>query len=271
MSKIKVLKEFMSNPKEVITLGYQAIAKKKNEINFEKRVHEKYKMAQLPTIDLLDLVPGLHDTISSYSFLTGTSMVTDILLLKSLAKKFDGCSYLEIGSFRGESIANVADVAKECISVTLSEQEMRELNMPDGFIKAHGIFSKGKSNIISHLHNSLTFDFGSLNKKFDLIFVDGDHAHDSVVKDTQNVFKLLKNDDSIIVWHDYGFDPETVRHEVMSAILEGTPKEYHGHLYHVSNTMCAIFIRGKFATSFTKFPTYPNKAFRVTVEAKKLQ
>ena len=197
-------------------------------------------------------------------------MITDILLLKALARRFDRCSYLEIGSFRGESISNVADVAADCTSVTLSEAEMKAFNLPEGFIKAHGIFSNSKPNITTHLHNSLTFDFSSLNKKFDLIFVDGDHEYKSVVQDTKNVFKLLKNNDSIIVWHDYGLHPEDVRHEVLAAILEGTPKEYHDNLYHVSNTMCAIFIRGKFATTFTKFPTYPNKVFSVNVDAKKM-
>src|SRR5690606_20830304 len=123
----------------------------------------------------------------------------DILMLKSLAKRFDECSFLEIGSFRGESLAGVADIAKDCTSITLSDEEMRAFNLGEDFIKVHGLFSKNKENITTYRGNSLTFNFEALNKKFDLIFVDGDHSYNGVMQDTKNVFKLLKNENSIIV------------------------------------------------------------------------
>lgn len=33
-----------------------------------------------------------------------------------------------------------------------------------------------------------------------------------------------ENGKSIIVWHDYGFDPEGVRYSTLKAILDGIPK-----------------------------------------------
>lgn len=269
MPNLSVLKYFLLHPKEIIVLGYQAMVREKNHVDYEKIIQDKYKIKRLPSVDLLDLIPGFHEEIDHYSFLPGTSTIIDIMLLKVLAKRYEKCCYLEIGSFRGESITNVADVANECNSLTLSPEEMKAFGYSDDSVKAHGIFSKGKSNIISYLHNSLTFDFGSLNKKFDLIFVDGDHDYSSVVKDTQNVFKLLKNDQSIIVWHDYGFDSYNVRHEVMAAILEGTPAQYHPNLYHVSNSMCAVYMKGKFPISLLR-EDVPNISFHVAVDARKL-
>jgi predicted O-methyltransferase YrrM len=270
MLNLKVLNYFLSHPKEIISLGYQAMVRKRNFIDYEKLASEKYSKSQLPTIDLLDLIPGFNGVLDCYSFLSGTSTIVDILLLKALAQRYDQCCYLEIGSLRGESIAAVADVAYECNSLTLSPEEMKDFGFLETTIKSHGIFSKNKPNIKSYLHNSLTFDFASLNKKFDLIFVDGDHAYDNVVQDTRNVFKLLKNDKSVIVWHDYGFDPENVRHEVLAAILAGVPEQYHQHLYHVSNSMCAVFIKGEFPATISKEALFPNKSFRVEVEARKL-
>src|ERR1700719_3581279 len=61
----------------------------------------------LPQIDLLELLPGLDETISPYSYLEGQALPTDIALLKGLARKRPGCRYLEIGSWRGESLANM--------------------------------------------------------------------------------------------------------------------------------------------------------------------
>ena len=270
MKRLNVLLTFITKPKQIITLGYQSLARKNAEINYEKNIADKYNKTQLPTIDLLDLVPGFHDTIDRYSFLTDTSLITDILLLKSLAKKFDNCAYLEIGSFRGESIACIADVSTDCTSITLSEQEMRDFGMHEGYIESHAVFSHDKKNIKTYLNNSQTFDFSKLNKKFDLIFVDGDHSYNGVLQDTKNVFDLLKDDRSMIVWHDYGFDPENVRHEVLAAILDGTPKQYHNNLYHVSNTMCAVFMKGNFKTHITKRLAVPTHVFKVEVTASKL-
>ncbi len=270
MSKLKVLKALFSNPKEIITLGYQAMVRKKFTVDFEKMVWEHFKIRQLPTIDILDLEPGLKDNINIYTFLPNTSTIPDMLLLRLLAKKFKDCSYLEIGSFRGESLASVSEVVKECTSITLSKEEQRELGFTEEEIKVSGIFLSKVPNLTTIYHNSLTFDFDAHKNKYDLIFVDGDHEYSSVVKDTQNVFKLLKNEDSIIVWHDYGYDSAAVRYDVFAGILEGTPEAYRKNLYHVSNTMCAVFMRGKFPTYYTNLKQFPNKTFKIAVEAERM-
>jgi len=121
------------------------------------------------------------------------------------------------------------------------------------------------------LHNSHTFDFNELGQKFDLIFVDGDHSYEGVLNDTRKIFNLRKDNTSVIVWHDYGISTETVRHSVLKAILDGIPAENHKYLYHVSNTMCAVYIENrKFPCSLTKFPSVPNKKFSVKVKADKI-
>lgn len=193
-------------------------------------------------------------------------------MLKCLAKRFEGCSYLEIGSFRGENMANMADVAKDCTSITLSPEEMTTMGFDKGFLKVDRMFARDKTNVTYHLHNSLSFDFSTLNKKFDLISIDADNTYESVMKDTQNVFKLLKDGNSIIVWHNYSTDMENggVRQDFLAGILAGTPPEFRKNIYHLSNTICAIFIRGHFPTSTVRFPSYPTKTFNVTVEAKRM-
>src|SRR5437867_1939759 len=80
----------------------------------------------LPTIDVLDLVPDLEETIAPFSFLEGGSPAIDLAVLKALAKRYAECRYFEIGTWRGESVANVASVAKECISLSFSDQEMQQ-------------------------------------------------------------------------------------------------------------------------------------------------
>jgi len=75
----------------------------------------------------------------------------------------------------------------------------------------------------------------------------------------------------MIVWHDYGFTTELVRYSTLNAILDGLFKEYHNNLYHISNTLCAVYIENlNLPTFYTKFPMYPNKNFSIKVKAYKI-
>ncbi|MDQ1267155.1 MAG: hypothetical protein QG635_2309, partial [Bacteroidota bacterium] len=212
-----------------------------------------------------------EEDLSTFSFLDCTSTVVDIMLLKKFAKTYPACNYLEIGSWRGESIINISEAAKSCTSITLSPDEMKKMNLNDDYIGVHGFFSKDAKNITEILHNSHTFDFNKLGQKFDLIFIDGDHSYEGVLDDTKKTFNLRKDSSSVIVWHDYGFSPESVRHSVLKAILDGVPAEKHKNLYHISNTMCAVYIENKsFNTYQTIFPIFPNKKFSINIKAYKI-
>lgn len=114
----------------------------------------------------------------------------------------------------------------------------------------------------------MTYDFKSLHKKFDLIFIDGDHRYEYVKNDTQKVFEHLMHEQTIVVWHDYAYNPEKFRPEVLAGILDGIPVEFRKNLYHVSNTMCAIFIKKQFPTSILQSPVTPNKTFSLKIESR---
>jgi hypothetical protein len=266
MNKKQAIKIFLQNPFAVLIEGIRA----REQQYFKSKIMSEYQIEQLPSISILDLFPNLNEEINYYSFLNGTSLITDMILLKGMAKRYSDCSYLEIGSWRGESIANVGDVTGDCTSLTLSEKEMRELNFGEEFIKVHGIFSKHLTTIKKVETNSHTYDFSLLNKKFDLIFVDGDHTYKGVCNDTKKVFPLRKDSNSVIIWHDYGFSTEDTRYTTLKGILDGIPKEKHKNLFHVSNTMCAIYAENLDLKAFyTKFPSFPDKKFSLTIKGEK--
>jgi len=238
---------------------------------WDKFVAKKYpNKTTLPVIEIDELIPDFNETLNTFTFLGGGSLPTDIILLKALANQIDNCAYFEIGTWRGESVVNVAETAKECFTLNLSKEEMLTMNMPKEYADLHGFFSKDKMNIKHLFGNSLNFDYKGLNKKFDLIFIDGNHTYDFVKSDTQNIFKHLIHDDSIVVWHDYAYHPEKVRSEILVGILDGVPKEFHNNLYHVSNSMSAIFTKKQLKTSNFKRISTPNKVFKVNVKVKKI-
>jgi predicted O-methyltransferase YrrM len=222
--------------------------------------------AGLPLLDIRILFPSLTETLDFFAVLDGGSLPTDIALLKQLSKTFDNCTYFEIGTWRGESAVNVAGNCSECYTLNLSREELISMGLNEKYADMHGFFSKSYENIKHLTGNSMNFDFQSLNKKFDLIFIDGDHHYDFVKNDTEKVFGHLIHENSIIVWHDYAFNPEKPRHEVMAAILDGTPPEYHKFLYHVSNTLCAVFMRKELPVSLLNSPVTPDKIFTVNFE-----
>ena len=136
---------------------------------------------QLPSVDIQHFLSA-SPSLDKFTFLGGGSLPTDILLLTSLAQNIDNCSYFEIGTWRGESVIHVSAFAEECYTLNLSKEEIIAEVLPEKYADLHAVLSEGKENITHLFGNSLSYDFASLNKKFDLIFIDGNHKYDFVKK-----------------------------------------------------------------------------------------
>jgi predicted O-methyltransferase YrrM len=210
-------------------------------------------MTSFPVIPFQSIVHGTI-VIRPYAFLDGGSTPADLALIKQLASEIPKCKYFEIGTWRGESVSNVAAVAEECCSLNLPDELLFKQTGSADYVASHRFFSRDLNNV-KHLYgDSRNFNYRDLNTKFDLIFIDGDHHYDTLVQDTRNVLEILCHDASVIVWHDYTFTPESIRHETMAAILDGCPSELHPYLYHVKNTNCALLYRSKMpSVPFRKF------------------
>lgn len=219
----------------------------------------------LPVLEFTDVAGREPQELGVFTFLDGGSMITDLLLLKSLARRFSACRYFEIGTWRGESVVNVAEVAKTCDTLNLSAAEIRQLGLGEKYASLHGCLSKGVEGIRHWEGNSAFFDFTRLEGPFDLVFIDGDHRYEMVRKDTESVFRHLLHDGSIVVWHDYGFSPEKIRYEVYAGIVDGMPEEKRGQLYHISHTKCAVYLPGRWTSRPFTTPQKPAWKFRVSV------
>lgn len=232
----------------------------------KKYIRQSYsKENGFPLIDFSSLVPT-EITVTPYAYLSGSCRPTDLALLKALASKHDVKDYFEIGTWRGESVANVASVVPNCYTFNLSEEELLSLDLPNEYVQLHGFFSKELQNVTHLFGNSHTFDFKDLYGKFDMIFVDGDHHYESVRKDTETAFKLIRDENSVIVWHDYAREPESIRWEVLAGILDGCPAEKRNKLYYVSNTLCAVYLNEKMDTNELQLYAKPDKYFSIALK-----
>lgn len=221
----------------------------------------------LPLVEIDQLFGDFNGTADPYAYLSGATMPIDIALLRALAQRYNVETYFEIGTWRGESVANMAKVVKHCTTLNLPKEDIISLTHNELYADLHCFFSKELSNVEQLWGNSLTYDFADLYGKYDMVFVDGDHHYDSVKKDTETAFRLLRNDNSIIVWHDYALDPETIRFDVMAAILDGTPADKRKHIYHISNTLCAVYLPEDLPTKKLTPYEEPQKYFKIDIQS----
>ncbi len=271
MSKAKLIAPFikilLSQPSIIMKALFHSV----NKYEAKKRVQKAGWDKGLPQIDLLDFVPGLNETIEPATLLYGTSMPIDFVLLKSVVKHYQGnCDFFEIGTWRGESMAVVSADCKTVTSLSLGNKDMEALGWGGRFLTMQRMFSKKLPNATHIEGNSRTFDFSTLNKKFDVIFVDGDHSYEGVKNDTKKVYSLLKDENSVIIWHDYVSSYEHIDFEVFAGILDGSTDEQCSHIYHISNTYCAIYTRKQYPTRVFEYPTVPDKKFVISVKGERI-
>lgn len=264
MSKIH---KFLKAIRLIATKPYLLNLILENKDSYREQAIKNYHLPNgLMQVNISDLFPGFNETVEPYAFLEGSSLPMDIALLKGLAKKYMVKNYLEIGTWRGESVANVASFVESCYTVNLPDEELRRLGLSSEYIESHRYFSGNLPNVNHIQSHSHSFDFNSLGKEFDMVFIDGDHHYGSVKKDTATAFDIIKDENSIIVWHDYGSSPESVRWEVMMGILDGCPLDKRDKIYHISNTLCAVYLNEKFRVQEVVRYARPDKFFRIKLE-----
>lgn len=100
--------------------------------------------------------------------------------------------------------------------------------------------SRFESRVEELTGDSTRFDYTPFLNSMDFVFVDGGHDFDTVKKDTENAFTLIRqNSPSCIAWHDYG----NPKYPELTTYLDqlSTQRE----LFHVGDTMlCFWFADG---------------------------
>jgi predicted O-methyltransferase YrrM len=225
----------------------------------------------LPLVRMDQLIGSDPIALGPMTFLDGGSLPTDLMLLGGLAEGIEDCTYFEIGTWRGESVATVAPRATSCHTLCLSDEEMHHRGMHPNTIHSHMLFSGDLKHVIQMRGDSRNFDYQGLNKKFDLVFIDGDHHYDFLKSDTEKVFKYLVHANTVVVWHDYGFHPDQVRYEVMAAILDGVGPDRTGMVYHVAHTKSAIYTGKSLPSMPADFPCIPEEYYKTTISRHRVE
>ena len=124
--------------------------------------------------------------------------------LKNMSK----IKYLEIGAFEGRSVIFVAKTIKELISIDVVDTFKGSDEHKSTNIDFNNVYRNFKNNtnqfkemLTVHKSNSENF-FNKNKKKFDMIYIDGSHHYNDVLKDLINSYKFLDKD-GIIICDDF--------------------------------------------------------------------
>ena len=242
----------------------------KDEEVLRNEFEKVFPALKLQELDSFAWIEAQELNIAPYAFLSGSSMVTDFAFLQMLCRKYKVETYLEIGTWRGESAANVAPFVKEVFSLNLPDSTLRSMGQSPNYIDSHRFFSIDIKNITHLFGDSATFDWQPYAHKCDLVFIDGDHATEAVLRDTQTALGLRKSSDSILVWHDAKQDAEYPRYEVLLGIFKALPAHMHSNIYLVKHALCAVYLPDALIGQAIDLNALPKRAFELRLTQKEV-
>jgi predicted O-methyltransferase YrrM len=249
-----------------------------NQVLFGEKISAiqgNYKISSFPVISFSELFKMYPDAdpVSPIrirtDFTNGSSPLNDYFFLCKILQAIGASNYFEIGTWVGLSAMNLAinsptDINIYTLDLNEDHRDLVSFDIPKEVFGRHSMHIPN----IKHLKgDSKLFDFSPYNKKMDMVFVDGSHSLDYVTNDTQKAFELLKDNFSVIVWHDYLIGGE-INAEVLCGILNGLPRKEHKHLYHLDQSNIAVFSKSFFFRHRAKEKwNKPEMMFEVNISA----
>ncbi|SDG53123.1 Methyltransferase domain-containing protein [Dyadobacter soli] len=139
----------------------------------------------------------------------------ELKVISNLVKKWNPRRIFEIGTFEGRTTLNMAlnsSTDAEIITLDLPADELASTRMDieDDEVRyvkkdvsgERFIGHPAASKIRQVFGDSATFDFSEYHNSVDVAFIDGSHAYDYVLNDSEKVFTIIRKG-GLIIWHDY--------------------------------------------------------------------
>lgn len=207
---------------------------------------EKYGVEKFPSVkpsEVFSLYPVHSESfkiITDFSY--GISQENDYYFLCRLANALKTKRYFEIGTWLGLSARNISDNLDNdteiySLDIPFDHPEIAIFEIPE-FV--FGYYAKVKNNVHLLKCDSKKFDPQVYRKSCELIFVDGNHSQEYVENDTRIALELMKDDNSVIAWHDYYLLGE-LNKNVLCGILNTIPQDKHKHIYYLMQSNMAIY------------------------------
>jgi|GEM_PF-2620668 len=186
---------------------------------YEKQRNEDHTPTDpfiIPKTDVFELF-GSDNAIYEGVYECGFGHTTEFELkvISNLVKKLNPKKIFEIGTFQGRTTLNMAlNTSENAKIITLdlpnSELSSTKMDIEEGEIRyvqkevsgerfiGHSVEAK----IQQVYGDSATFSFSEYSNAVDLAFIDGSHAYEYVMNDSQKALEMMRAG-GLIIWHDY--------------------------------------------------------------------
>lgn len=150
------------------------------------------------------------------SSVDGNASALEIIVLSRLVQTLKPTALLEIGTFDGRTTLNLAancSPSSQVYTLDLPRELLSSTTLP--LVPGDAVYVEKEvsgarfrgteyaSRIVQLMGDSASFDFSKLGTQMDFIFIDGSHAYEYVLRDSERARGLLRDGRGLIVWHDY--------------------------------------------------------------------
>jgi len=154
---------------------------------------------------------------------------------------------LEIGTHKGETTLGLASDAPRAkvYTVDIFQEMAKDISVCQEYTvlprkEVGRAFKNRKTNIVQLFGDSRDpATYSVIDRKVDLAFIDGNHSFDAVIKDSQNVLRLMKRK-SFIFWHDFTSNFVSQVPEALGCLMVEEGLE----IFHIKNTWLAFCLLG---------------------------
>ena len=182
---------------------------------------------------------------------SGDVNLAELAVLASAAAAVSaGDEIIEIGTFDGRTTLNLAVNAPpqhRVFTLDLPPQAAPKFDLAPGermyvekprsgrrFLDAPPAWAPAARRITQLMGDSAAYDWSAHAGRAGLVFVDGSHAHDYVIADTDTALRLVAQK-GVVIWHDYGVWDGVTR------ALEEIEASRHLGLRHVRGTSLVVW------------------------------
>jgi hypothetical protein len=209
------------------------------------------QQTRLPQVSWREVFPARSIVLAQPHKQQGDVNLAELAVLATAAAGIEaGEQIVEIGTFDGRTTLNLALNSAPHLPVFtldlppdaapkfgLAPGEEAFVNKPESgrhFRKPSPEFAESAARITQLFGDSATFDWSTHLGRAALVFVDGSHAHDYVLADSDPAVRLVA-DKGVVIWHDYGV------WEGVTRALEAIEASRHLGLRHVRGTSLVVW------------------------------
>ncbi|MFL6584122.1 MAG: class I SAM-dependent methyltransferase [Chthoniobacterales bacterium] len=175
---------------------------------------------RLPKVRWSKVIPRQRIQLAELSKSHGNVRSHELAVLASAAASvLPGEEIIEIGTFDGRTTLNLAlnappqsrvftiDLPADATpAYTTGPTELDFIRKPEPGVRYKNYRGPGnecRERIVQYTGDSATFDWAPHFGRAGLVFVDGAHAYDYVLHDSETAFRLVSSN-GMVLWHDYG-------------------------------------------------------------------